>query len=190
MGVAFFASLVVGTVVEVLSGDWGDRYGNRRMTVAGLALWGAGLIAFAFVTSLVGLVLTLACWSMGQAIYSGAPLALTVNAISAENTALRQAAVRWSQVSRRLSDEARNLVWSTFSAVMGMAMALTDLIFGYAWELTTLTTALFITVGVYAGLSAMGGIALRRLTSRSRGRTRDRDGTTSGVTPGPITPAG
>lgn len=100
IGLAFAAALAVSTVFEVFSGDWGDRHGQRLMTVLGLGLWGAGLIAFALVRTLPGLIAALICWSIGQAVYSGAPLSLTVNAIPADDPASRAAAVRFSQVAR------------------------------------------------------------------------------------------
>jgi len=97
---AFFCALAASTVLEVVSGDWGDRFGQRRMAVGGLVLWGAGLVVFGISHSFGLLVVALVLWALGQATYSGAPTALIVNAIPPGDAARRRAAVRWGQTAR------------------------------------------------------------------------------------------
>jgi hypothetical protein len=60
------------------------------------------------------------CWSVGQAFYSGAPIALSVNAISADNKSLRRAIVRWGQVARWIGGVLGGLVVLLGARVPGM----------------------------------------------------------------------
>jgi hypothetical protein len=64
-------------------------------------------------------------------------------------------------------DSARNLLWSTFSAVMGIAMALVDLAFGLVWQRHGLLVALAGTVA--AQLALCGAVALAVRLSRRDG---------------------
>ncbi len=110
LGVAFSCAFAATTVIEVVSGDWGDRYGQRLMATSGLLLWGVGLIGFAYSPSIVWLVASLILWSVGQAVYSGAPTALVVNSIPADQKDLRHTAVRWGQIARWIGAAAGGLI--------------------------------------------------------------------------------
>lgn len=98
MGIVFFATFLITSLVEIPSGDWGDRYGQRRMTILGLLAWGAGLGLFGLfaspIVSFVGLLL----WSIGQAMYSGAPISLAINSIDPERQRVRRRLVRFASV--------------------------------------------------------------------------------------------
>lgn len=98
MGVAFFAATVVGTLVEIPSGDLGDRVGQRLVGGCGLVVWGASLIILAAVVGGFGAFLSLIMWQVGQALYSGAPISLSVNLIAQSDVVGRTAVVRYSNV--------------------------------------------------------------------------------------------
>lgn len=101
IGIGFFCAFAVSTIVEIPSGDMGDRWGQRRVAVSGLTLWGVALIAFGIAHNApVALLATLAVWSVGQALFSGAPLSLTINVISPSATDLRARAVRWANIAK------------------------------------------------------------------------------------------
>lgn len=101
VGAGFFVAFLVSTVVEVPSGDWGDRWGQRRMTVLGLICWGTALIAFSAAREFpLVMQIALCVWAVGQALFSGAPIALTINQIPSTEGQLRRSAVRAASVSK------------------------------------------------------------------------------------------
>lgn len=101
VGTLFFIAFVISTVFEIPSGDWGDRYGHRTIATIGLIVWGSALVAFQIALHIkILMVLVLTLWSIGQALYSGAPLALTLNSIPEEEKSTRQAAVRCANVAK------------------------------------------------------------------------------------------
>lgn len=111
IGVGFFLSFLLSTAVEVPSGDWGDRWGQRRMATLGLACWGISLAVFALSTAAPPvMLLALGTWAVGQALFSGAPLSLTINSIAAEPTELRQRAVRAASIAKWVGSAAGGLV--------------------------------------------------------------------------------
>ncbi|THV28346.1 MFS transporter [Glycomyces paridis] len=84
IGVALAVSGVLANLVETPSGAWGDKYGQRRMLVAGVGLWGLGLMAFGLSQSMLLITVALALWGIGQSCYSGAPTALVLNRLHEE----------------------------------------------------------------------------------------------------------
>lgn len=110
IGIGFFAAFAVSTLVEIPSGDWGDRWGQRRLAVIGLMLWGAALVVFAIAQDApVVLLATLVLWSVGQALFSGAPISLTINAISPSLRDLRLRALRAANVAKWVGSAAGGL---------------------------------------------------------------------------------
>jgi MFS family permease len=84
VGIALAVSGVMANVVETPSGAWGDKHGQRRILVAGLVLWGLGLVAFGFAQSMLMFTLALVLWGIGQSCYSGAPASLVLNRLREE----------------------------------------------------------------------------------------------------------
>ncbi|WP_030159709.1 MFS transporter [Glycomyces sp. NRRL B-16210] len=84
IGIALAISGVLANAVETPSGAWGDKYGQRRILVAGLAMWGLGLVAFGFAQSMLMFTVALALWGIGQSCYSGAPTSLVLNRLREE----------------------------------------------------------------------------------------------------------
>lgn len=110
IGGGFFAAFAVSTLVEIPSGDWGDRWGQRRIAATGLALWGTALAVFAIAQDApVVLLASLVAWSVGQALFSGAPVSLTINAISPSMRDLRLRAVRAANVAKWVGSAAGGL---------------------------------------------------------------------------------
>jgi predicted MFS family arabinose efflux permease len=81
IGVLMAAAAIVTSVFEAPSGAWGDRFGQRRVLVAGLVLWGIGQAVFGAAGSSWVFLGALVLWAAGQAFYSGAPAALAINFI-------------------------------------------------------------------------------------------------------------
>lgn len=101
IGLGFFLAFAVSTAVEVPSGDWGDRWGQRRIAVIGLACWGISLVVFALALGIPWAMLVALCaWSVGQALYSGAPISLTINQIPSEQRELRASAARVPNIAK------------------------------------------------------------------------------------------
>ena len=101
IGLGFFVAFALSTVVEVPSGDWGDRWGQRRIASIGLVAWGVALIAFAQSANMPIVMLASLCiWSIGQALYSGAPVSLTINSIPNDFPELRTRAVLMQNVAK------------------------------------------------------------------------------------------
>ena len=102
IGVEMMGSTLLSTVVEIPSGDLGDRFGQRRIATLGLAIWGLSLIVFPALhrDSPWLLFAVLLVWTVGQALYSGAPLALTVNAIARNHVKRRGLAIRVSMIAK------------------------------------------------------------------------------------------
>jgi len=71
IGVLFGISTALSLVVEAPSGVLGDRFGHRRMLIAGLALWGAGLVVVAFGETWPVVLAGLILWTAGMALQSG-----------------------------------------------------------------------------------------------------------------------
>lgn len=84
IGIALAVAGVVSLAVETPSGAWGDKYGQRRILVIGLALWGLGLVAFGFAQSMLMFTVALVLWGIGQSCYSGAPTSLVLNRLHEE----------------------------------------------------------------------------------------------------------
>lgn len=100
MGFGFFLMMAIATIVEIFSGDAGDRWGHRKLACYGLMLWGLALVIFVTVKTVPLLMLgSLTLWSIGQALYSGAPLSLVINALPPQAVTLRDKAVRWHSVA-------------------------------------------------------------------------------------------
>ncbi|MDO5098849.1 MAG: MFS transporter [Corynebacterium sp.] len=100
LGVGFFLMMAIATVVEIFSGDLGDRWGHRKLACYGLTLWGLALVLFVYAETMPLLMLgALTVWSIGQALYSGAPLSLTINAIPQQAVTWRDHAVRWHSIA-------------------------------------------------------------------------------------------
>lgn len=100
IGVAFAVAIVLSTVVETPSGAWGDRYGNRRMAVAGLAMWGLSLVLFSQAGQAWAVIVALVAQFVGRAIYSGAPMTLVLNQIPEDQPDARAVVVKSAQVTR------------------------------------------------------------------------------------------
>lgn len=101
IGVIFFIAFVVSTIFEIPSGDWGDRFGHRKIGALGLVLWGSSLVGFILALRVrILMFLALILWSVGQALYSGAPISLTLNTIPAQQKSARRAAVRMSSIAK------------------------------------------------------------------------------------------
>jgi MFS family permease len=84
IGIALAVSGVLALAVETPSGAWGDKHGQRRILVIGLALWGLGLVAFGFAQSMLMFTVALVLWGIGQSCYSGAPTSLVLNRLRDE----------------------------------------------------------------------------------------------------------
>ncbi|MER6096569.1 MFS transporter [Streptomyces sp. NPDC001728] len=101
IGYLLALSNIAITVLELPSGAWGDRYGQRRMLVLGLTLWGAALVVYGLAPGIPLTALSLCLWGAGMAVYSGAPTSLVVNRLHASGHAESvPAAVRGAQVAR------------------------------------------------------------------------------------------
>ncbi|MGQ4569252.1 MFS transporter [Dermabacteraceae bacterium P9123] len=101
IGLLFFSTFAISTVFEIPSGDWGDRFGHRKVGSLGLLLWGISLSSFTFALHSQALMLiTLTLWSVGQALYSGAPTSLTLNTIPREMESMRQRTVRSASLAK------------------------------------------------------------------------------------------
>lgn len=100
IGLVTFLATVMSTVVEVPSGDFGDRFGQRKIATIGLVFWGFSLLAFGGASHFPWVMLVSLCfWSVGQALFSGAPLALVINSIPKEGEHLRRRAIRMSNIA-------------------------------------------------------------------------------------------
>jgi MFS family permease len=84
IGIALAVAGVFSLAVETPSGAWGDKHGQRRILVIGLALWGLGLVAFGFAQSMLMFTVALVLWGIGQSCYSGAPTSLVLNRLHDE----------------------------------------------------------------------------------------------------------
>ncbi|WP_416485587.1 MFS transporter [Streptomyces sp. CL12] len=104
IGTLFAATVIITRAVEAPSGALADRYGHRTVIVAGLALWGGGLVLFGLADDTPWFGAALLAWSAGMAAFSGAPTALVVNHL--KTTGAQEAvqiALRGGQVVRWLS---------------------------------------------------------------------------------------
>jgi MFS family permease len=92
----------VSTLVEAPSGAFGDRYGQRRITVIGLLMWGAGQMLFGMSGQVWQFIAVLLLWAAGMACYSGAPYALAVGYLreAGADDAMMPSLVRAAQVTR------------------------------------------------------------------------------------------
>lgn len=98
IGTVFFTVGVISSFIEIPSGDWGDRFGQRKLTVIGLLCWGLGLVLFGVSTLIPVTICALLLWTVGQALYSGAPLSLAINSIPEQYTQQRERLVRYANV--------------------------------------------------------------------------------------------
>lgn len=101
IGFAFFFAFLMSTLVEIPSGDWGDRWGQRRVAFLGLLIWGFSLILISIFSKYIEIVVLALClWSIGQALYSGAPISLAINTLPSEQVKERSNLVRISTISK------------------------------------------------------------------------------------------
>jgi hypothetical protein len=101
IGALLAAAGLASTLVEAPSGAWGDRFGQRRLIVWGLVLWGTGLVVFAFSTTQAAFATGLLLWTLGIALHSGAGVSLLVNTLNRGGEGERaDGAIRGSQVVR------------------------------------------------------------------------------------------
>lgn len=142
IGASFFVIFLITSFVEIPSGDWGDRYGQRRVTVFGLLAWGLGLALFGLFDWAPVVVAGLLLWSVGQALYSGAPVSLAVNAIPAGDRDTRARLVRLGNVYKWIGSTAGGLLVlvgavnidvETTIAIAGAALLVVALWVRLAW---------------------------------------------------------
>ncbi len=74
---------LVSLAVELPSGVLGDKYGHKKLTVAGLLAWGVGQSAFGLSSVWWSFGLSLLLWGIGMSLFSGAPAALVINELKA-----------------------------------------------------------------------------------------------------------
>src|SRR5262249_28705540 len=76
IGTLLAVSVVVSTLLDAPRGAWGDRFGQRRVIVGGLVVWGVGMGLFSLATRPLGYAPALVLWSAGMVVYASAPMAL------------------------------------------------------------------------------------------------------------------
>jgi MFS family permease len=104
IGALLAAAQAVSTFVDAPSGAWGDRYGQRRIAVLGLAAWSLGLILFGSTGSMAGFAAALTLWTVGMAAYAGAPTALFISLLPPEEKqAIMTGMLRGVQIVRWLA---------------------------------------------------------------------------------------
>ncbi|MBE9938044.1 MULTISPECIES: MFS transporter [Cellulosimicrobium] len=101
VGLLLMLPAVTAIGVEAPSGALGDRYGHRRLAVAGLLAWAAGLVTFALADGEAAFAVAILVWAVGLALYSGTVLALVATTLSATGRGgLVAGAVRGGEVAR------------------------------------------------------------------------------------------
>lgn len=107
IGLLLMVSGTVNTLCEAPSGALGDWFGQRRILILGLVLWGASLAIFGSSPGSVLIVVAFVLWGIGMACYSGAPYALIVNELKREDAGDHMASVlSGAQVARWLASGA------------------------------------------------------------------------------------
>jgi predicted MFS family arabinose efflux permease len=72
---------ILSFALEIPSGALADRYGNKRVLVVGLVTWGVAQTAFGLAQAALGTGASLVLLNVGLALYSGAPVSYTINAL-------------------------------------------------------------------------------------------------------------
>lgn len=146
---------IVSTIVEAPSGALGDMYGQRRILVIGLFLWGSGQMLFGLTSSPWPIGVALVLWAVGMACYSGAPFALVINELRAEGhedfvgwTVRQVQVVRWCA--------------SAVGVVGGVTKTLADAFFGALWFAIGVTEATAVVGAALLALTAFVGVGLSR----------------------------
>ncbi len=107
IGTVLMVSGIINTVSEAPSGALGDRFGQRKLLVLGLLLWGTALVVFGASHAPALIVASLLLWGLGMACYAGAPYALVVNELKRAGADKRMGSVlRSAQVVRWLASAA------------------------------------------------------------------------------------
>ncbi|MGP3930889.1 MDR family MFS transporter [Nonomuraea sp. KM88] len=136
-GLAMALNGVLIVLVQPLVSGWLGRRDASRTLATGLAVMGLGFAMTAFVTSTLGLVVTIAVWTTGEIITAGVPGAV-VAALAPAHLRGRYAGL--------------------FGFAWSMAAVLAPLIGGPLLELGS--KALWFTVGGVGAVSALGMLAL------------------------------
>jgi MFS family permease len=141
-------------------GAWLSRYSSRipgRSVDVPLALFVVS-VAIVIAGWLPGPLTTFVALGIGELLIS---YCLTVLAVAAHGL---------------FDDDFRNLLWSLFSASMGMAMAIADLLFGFVWGAAGMRWALAVagTASTIMLTAAFLGLAMtRRARVRSRSSSEE-----------------
>ncbi|AOG28078.1 MFS transporter [Cutibacterium avidum] len=85
--IGFVLALATGVslVVEAPSGAMADRYGHRRILLAGLLSWAVGLIALSFASSALAAGGALLLWTIGMALQSGTVWPILLETVTEED---------------------------------------------------------------------------------------------------------
>ncbi|MCM0638961.1 MFS transporter [Cellulomonas wangsupingiae] len=107
IGLVLAVAGIASTVVEAPSGALGDLFGQRRMLVVGLVLWGSGQLLFSAASSAWTIAIALVLWAAGIACYSGMPYAMVINGLrAAGRDDLIASTVRRTHVTRWIASAA------------------------------------------------------------------------------------
>jgi predicted MFS family arabinose efflux permease len=87
IGMMLAVAGIVSFVLEIPSGALADRYGNKKVLVVGLIGWGAAQAAFGLAHTAISAGASLLLLNVGLALYSGAPISYTINALRREGLA-------------------------------------------------------------------------------------------------------
>lgn len=103
IGLLLLLSGAFNTLLEAPSGALGDRFGQRKMLILGLVLWGISLLLFGLLSQPLAMVVIFSLWGTGLACYAGAPYALIVNTLKSRGEEEHVGrVVRATQVTRWL----------------------------------------------------------------------------------------
>ncbi|WP_250444418.1 MFS transporter [Actinotalea sp. C106] len=136
---------ILSFVLEIPSGALADRYGNKRVLVVGLIGWGAAQAAFGLAHTAIGAGASLLLLNVGLALYSGAPISYTINALrrtglADQAPAVARAGNTWRWVGAGVGGVAV-YAWGTFLG-LGAVLAVSGvvLLVAAAWVALTWTS--------------------------------------------------
>ncbi len=103
IGIVLAVWSIFSFVLEIPSGSFADKYGRKRMMIYGFAIWGTGLLLYAFASSVFLFILSFLFIALGMSLISGTPEAWYISNSLADNSYIPNALSTSQAISLFLS---------------------------------------------------------------------------------------